>query len=131
MTITTIILTCFQVLSQMWTIFTRYSGTTLSYTLSVLFKCGDYNTKQLLFNDLCIASLLSGIYYYLTLVRIFCYENILRIKQLSNIYMVVYWLIRRTVRIRIPIQASKRNMKKIFLQRFPLTRFLAKILESK
>ena len=39
-----------------------------------------------------------------------------------------YWLIRRKARVRIPGQASKRNMKKTFLRRLPLSRFLAKIL---
>ena len=40
--------------------------------------------------------------------------------------VVLYWLIRRKARVRIPGQASKRNMKKkiFFLRRFPLNRFL-------
>ena len=38
------------------------------------------------------------------------------------------WLIRPKARVRIPDEASKRNMKKIFLRRFLLIRFLAKSL---
>ena len=43
------------------------------------------------------------------------------------------WLIRRKARVCTPGQASKRNMKKkkLFLRRLPLSRFLAKTLESK
>ena len=44
------------------------------------------------------------------------------------------WFIICKARIRIPGQASKRNMKKkrkIFLRRFPLSRFLAKSLRLK
>ena len=41
---------------------------------------------------------------------------------------VLCWLIRLKVRLRNPCQASKGNMKKIFLQRFRLSRFWAKAL---
>ena len=42
---------------------------------------------------------------------------------------LVCWLVKCKVRVRIPVQASKRNMKiKIFLRRFPLSRFLSKTL---
>ena len=50
-----------------------------------------------------------------------------RIEVAIALYLVC-WLIRRKAQVRIPGQTSKRNMKKLFLRRFPLNRLLAKTL---
>ena len=47
-------------------------------------------------------------------------------KKAALVLSAVFWLIRRKTRVHIPGQASKLNMKKIFLLRFPLSRYLAK-----